>query len=117
MNTREIAEEYRLSHWAAKMQERQQFGLSIKAYCEQQGFHENVYYYWQRKLREAACAELVAKEQATDLVPAGWARLTTDESVSLEQALTIEINGCCVAVTAETDSELLAKVCRALKAL
>ena len=62
MNTREIAEEYRLSHWAEKMRERQELGLSIKAYCAQQGFHENVYYYWQRKLREAACTELAAKQ-------------------------------------------------------
>jgi len=54
MNTREIAGGYRLTHWAQIMHERQESGMSIKAYCKQQGFHENVYYYWQRKLREAA---------------------------------------------------------------
>ena len=58
MNTREIAEEYRLTHWAAIMRERAESGLSIRAYCEKTGFHENVYYYWQRKLRQAACEQL-----------------------------------------------------------
>ena len=58
MNTREIAEEYRLSHWAGVVRERQESGLSIKAFCEKAGFHQNIYFYWQRKLREAAaCGE------------------------------------------------------------
>ena len=75
MNTREIAEEYRLSHWSEKMRERQELGLSIKAYCEQQGFHENIYYYWQRKLRKTACTEVAVKGQRGGLVANGWAHL------------------------------------------
>ena len=57
MNTREIAKEYRLSHWAQVVRERAESGLSIKAYCKRAGCHEAVYYYWQRKLREAACEQ------------------------------------------------------------
>ena len=117
MNTREIAEEYRLSHWSEKMRERQELGLSIKAYCEQQGFHENVYYYWQRKLLKAACTELAVKGQGGGLVPNGWTQLTVAEAERVKSTLTIEINGCCVAVSAETDPELLARVCRTFKAL
>ena len=59
MNTNAIAKELRLSHWAAIMRERNASGLSIKAFCEKAGFHENNYFYWQRKLREAACANLL----------------------------------------------------------
>jgi hypothetical protein len=51
MSTRYITEEYRLSHWAQVMSKRSESGLSIKAFCQEAGFHENVYYYWQRKLR------------------------------------------------------------------
>jgi len=58
MNTRQIAAEYRLSHWASIMRDRQESGLSIKAYCERAGFHKNSYFYWQRKLRTAACEQL-----------------------------------------------------------
>ena len=118
MNTRDIAEEYRLTHWAQIMRERQESELSIKAYCKQQGFHENVYYYWQRKLREAACTELAVrgKNQETSLVPGGWAKLET-VTAPLNAAVRIEINGCRVEVTTNTDPELLAKVCRTLKSL
>lgn len=58
MNTREIVEEYRLTHWAGIMKDRAASGLSIKEFCKTAGFRENVYYYWQRKLRDAACEEL-----------------------------------------------------------
>jgi len=64
INTREIAAEYRLAHWVAIIRERNESGKSIKAYCESIGLHQNVYFYWQRKLREAACRELLPMAQA-----------------------------------------------------
>ena len=76
MNTRKIAAGYRLAHWAQIMQDRKDSGLSVKAYCEQAGFHENNYYYWQRKLRESTCEEL-AKIQggSTSLTSAAFAEV------------------------------------------
>jgi len=58
VNTREIAQEYRLTHWAGIMRERAEIGLNIKAYCRQIGISTNTYHYWQRKLRESACEQL-----------------------------------------------------------
>lgn len=57
VNTREIAAEYRLTHWAQILQDRADSGLTVKAYCTQQGICGNTYFYWQRKVR-AAAAEL-----------------------------------------------------------
>ena len=118
MNMREMAVEYRLTHWAQIMRERKESGLNIKAYCEQQGFHENVYYYWQRKLREAAIKKISAKEHEADtsLAPVGWARLEGTDTPA-GGTITIEVNGYRVEVTEGTDPELLAKVCRTLKLL
>ena len=62
MDTRKIAADYRLAHWAQVMQDREASGLSVRAYCLHAGFHENNYYYWQRKLREASCEELARIE-------------------------------------------------------
>ena len=92
MNTREIAAEYRLSHWAKIMQERSESGMSIREYCKTEGFHENVYFYWQRKLREAACDELLSKQQVgtsgadNSLVPSGWAVCKASEASGKEKA-------------------------------
>jgi len=77
MNTRKVAEEYRLTHWAGIMRQRTESGMSIKDFCKSAGFHENIYYYWQRKLREAACQQLLIAAQSgkpeITAVPNGWA--------------------------------------------
>jgi hypothetical protein len=44
MNTNLIAKEYRLSHWAGVLRDRQESGLRVRAYCEREGFHENIYF-------------------------------------------------------------------------
>ena len=97
MNTRYIAEEYRLSHWSAIMQERQESGLSVKAFCERSGFHENRYYYWQKKLREAACGELVNLQSGTkSLAPAGFAEVKLAAQVTLPTEIGASQSHVCV---------------------
>lgn len=121
MNTREIASGYRMSHWAGVLQERSASGQSIKEYCKTAGIAENVYYYWQRKLRTAACEELAIRTghpaAASDpsIVPRGWAVCKTAEPAG--KTLEVEINGCRVRVEADADPEQLAKVFRVLKSL
>jgi len=58
MNIKDIAVEYRLSHWAQIIKDRSESGQSIKDYCKNAGIHENAYYYWLRKLRISACEGL-----------------------------------------------------------
>ena len=118
INTREIAEEYRLSHWAQIVQEQKQSGLSIKEYCETAGFQQNRYFYWQRKLREAACSGLPSAVQHKQLPQSGWAAV---ESIEINRneaaALPIEIGNCRILVDSDTDMELLAKTCKILTSL
>ena len=58
MDTQKVTAEYRLLHWMKVIQERQNSGQNIKEFCESTGISRHAYYYWQRKLRQAACAEL-----------------------------------------------------------
>lgn len=132
VNTRAIAAEYRLTHWAGIIQERAESGLSIKAYCLREDICQNTYYYWQRKLREAACEKLipahgtvnvthgteVTNTEKSFVVPDGWAMCeATSEVASEEKMLTIEINGFRLPVSTGTDLELLTKICRVLVSL
>ena len=54
MNTREIAAGVPSEPLDRNHEERKASGLSIKAYCKSAGLQANVYFYWQRKLREAS---------------------------------------------------------------
>lgn len=121
MNTRDIATEYRLSHWAGVLQEHHSSGISIKEFCKRAGFREHVYYYWQRKLRETTCEELAVRAQNVAVVtepspaPTGWAACQRIDSPLNRSGLVVEVGGCRVHVEPETDLALLLKVCQALK--
>jgi len=108
MNTREIAEEYRLSHWAGILQERKESGLSVRAFCKNAGFHENNYFYWQRKLREATCEELARVQDNTSVIPQGFmeVRLSARKSLSSikdegASQVSIETSGVRIAASSE----------------
>ena len=123
MNTRELATEYRLAQWSQMLQERVASEESIQDFCLRKGVSRNTYFYWQRKLREAAATRL--NSQAADgssqgLVPRGWALCETDgPGVPNAEGrnIPIEIGACRVMVGADTDSELLSKVCKVLMSL
>ena len=71
MNTRYIAREYRMAHWAKIISDQKESRLTIREYCEKNDLHENSYYYWQKKLRTVAIDELTIAtgEQMQELAP------------------------------------------------
>ena len=77
MNAKEVSKQVRLSHWAGVMRERNESGNSVRKWCQENGISEKTYYYWQRKLREAACEQRteVYETRKTSLVPAGFAEV------------------------------------------
>jgi len=124
MNTREIAEEYRLTYWSEIMRERQESGLSVRAYSAKAGFHENRYYYWQRKLREAAVGELRKIERVeTGLTPVGFTEIKLEEEPrekaevearAEKSEITIEATGLKITTDSEYPIEKLAALVEAV---
>ena len=64
MKISEVKQEYQLQEWSGMLREQKESGLSVKAWCQEQGIAEHIYYYRLRKLRQAACTAL---EQAQPL--------------------------------------------------
>jgi putative transposase len=117
MDTQKATEEYRLSKWAQIIQSRIDSGQNVEEFCKAAGITKNAYFYWQRKLREAACTELVKAEDPKNIVPGRWMQLTSEQAQCINESLDIEINGCHIVVTNGTDTELLKKVCLTLRSL
>ena len=122
MDTRSLTEEYRLSEWNQMIRERNESGMSIKAYCASIGLPENTYFYRQRKLKEAATKTLSLElknnieSNKMNNVPNGWAICRTDnqiEPVNTAPVL-IEIGKCRITVAAETNQTILYQVCKTL---
>jgi putative transposase len=121
MDIQEVTAQYRLSKWMQVIQERQSSGQKIKDFCQEKGISISAYFYWQRKLRKAACLQLTKLEEPVNHlsevshVPQGWMQLT--QSQEMKSTLDIEVGGCHITVNAGTDPELLKNVCRILRVL
>ena len=118
-DTQKIATQLRLSSWSEAVKERLAGGQTVSAFCEEKGINQTTYYYRLKKVREAACTELMRAQNREDRdAPSGWVQLAGSEPVTVaESALTIEVGGFHLAVNGETNMELLAKVCRMMKSL
>ena len=125
VNTRGIAEEYRLTHWAQIMQERIQSGLTVKAFCQQIGICGNTYFYWQRKLREATCKQM--EQKVSEITPAKlpeFAKIRIAEAPncpalpevpSSPGQLHIELDGMRISIDSTYPSDKLAALLRELR--
>jgi len=124
MDSRKIATEYRMAQWAQIIQDRKASGESIQAYCRNRGISRDAYFSWQRKLREAACTQLVAMQTGksqTDLIPIGFTevRLPASQSLSLQPeaahgTISIEVSSIRMVADANYPPEQLAHLLREL---
>jgi hypothetical protein len=114
MNGQEATREYRLAHWTQLLQDHRESGMTAKDWCLTQGIPRTQYFYWKRKLRDSAAQMLTAMSGPSLPTPSGWA---VAETVMPEprSAIRIEVGGCTITATAETDEALLLRVCRILR--
>ena len=57
MNTKLATAQIRLQNWMVTIRDRQNSGLSVKDYCQQNHISKDAYYYWLRKIKAAALEE------------------------------------------------------------
>jgi hypothetical protein len=58
LNTKEVANQYRLSKWTEIVRECRSSGQTISAWCANHDINPKTYYYWLRRVRAAACEAL-----------------------------------------------------------
>lgn len=98
MNTREITNQYRLAQWSQILAERLA-DESVDEFCDRTRISKSQFFYWQRKLRDAAFEQLA--EPTTAIIPNGWAVCEATEPTIPEAAansIAIEIGNCRVNV-------------------
>jgi hypothetical protein len=120
------------------MKDRSMTGESVTAYCARIGIHANTYFYWQKKLREAAREKarqvitLPPMVEASDAqealckpiegaVPLGWTKCSVSDNMRKpeygELSIPIQIGKCTIQATSETDMAALERICKMLVSL
>ena len=114
-----LTHQMRLSQWTSVVKACSESGLSKNEWCRQNNINIKVYYYWQRRVREAVAsvsernALAVSEPAFIEVIPDS---LLPDERISrpTDSNLTIEINGIKLFVNEATSDSLLRRVCGVL---
>ena len=121
MGTKEMTTRVRLTHWAGVMQARSKSGQSVRRWCRDNGVNEKTYYYWQRKLREAACehlAENASTQPSTGLIIPGFAEVKLSEppraSTDIQGELRVEIGRIKLSASSDYPPEHVAEILKRL---
>ena len=62
-----VKKQHRLEQWTKLIQECRSSGMKVDDWCETNGVTHHAYYYWLRKVRQAACQNLPAVNGSKDL--------------------------------------------------
>ena len=102
-----VRNKYRLQQWAKIAEECAGSGMTNKAYCAEHGIAEKSYYYWLRRLREAA----------VDAIPPQLVELKLNGRLEQSRTLCMRYQGAELMVTDGTPAEVLHKALQVLKKL
>lgn len=110
MNTKLATRQIRLNEWAAIIKECKASGQKVDLYCEQHGLSRDAYYYWLRKVKEAALKQAGFVELPT-LTPEQPPAKTVEKETSFFQTqMIIKINEIEFCVNENSPSELVSRM-------
>ena len=70
MNASKIAQQYRLNQWAQRIHECRSSGQTVAVWCTEHSIKLSSYFYWLRRIRQAACEVLPAlNTESNQIVP------------------------------------------------
>ena len=103
--------EYRLQQWAQVVRECNTSGLSNREYCRQHNISEKTYYYWVRRLRQAAASQM--EDQTPTLVPLDPAQPAFPQEA--DDMLYIQFRGADLTLSGRTDMDAVAALLKSIQ--
>ena len=115
MDTRLATNQIRTQQWAQIIQDRNNSGLKVDEYCELHQLSRHAYYYWLRKVKEAALTEagfVELKAPSASIVNAATPQMM---SSSFSAELTVSVGDIQLGVSSNTPMELLARTLEVIR--
>ena len=112
-----VKKKFRLEQWAKLINDCQSSGMNVDTWCETNSISRNSYYYWLRKVREAACHELAAVDDSPN-EPVVLKKLEIQTPVpGTTAAIIIRLNGATIEVNEGTSQQTIQAVLLALQSV
>lgn len=108
MDTRIATNSIRLQQWREIIRQRGESGLSVKDFCLQNNLSKNAYYYWLKKLREAAIVEHPAT--FAELIPAQEPFASDIGNNRFMPQMTLTVNKVELGVNQDTPTDLIKNI-------
>ncbi len=122
MDMQKVTHEIRLRQWIGIIKECRGSGMTVKDWCADKGILTKTFYYWQRKVREAACQELTAyqeqqvtKAESGDSTPVFAECRIPEDSHAGGIAITIHLNDAVVEIHHGAEASVIESTVRALR--
>ena len=117
MTVKETAHAYKLGQWTELICDCKASGKSVKTWCEEQNVCIKTYYYWQKRVREAACEKM--EKANLPMVPTGgvpaFAEYRQLERKEASSAITLHISGATIEIHNGADASIITNTLNALK--
>ena len=107
MTITEVKRQTRLTVWQQRIQEQRESGISIKAWCVQQGCSEGQFYYWLKVIRENALKQLEAPLSLVQVKPGELPETAAQTCEEMNQ-ITVCFGKVSIVFPAQTDVKTLA---------
>ena len=108
MNTKLATTQIRINEWAAIIKDCKASGMKVDEYCQQQDISRDAYYYWLRKVKEAALQQAGFVELP---VPQNQPIPATDFAVQM----VVKFAGVELGINNETPTELLTRILEVIR--
>jgi hypothetical protein len=109
METRLTIHEYRMQQWAQIIKTCRDSGITVKAWCAQNGVHPKSYYYWLRKIRTATVEQ---QQCGTEFVQIGEDKPIADPRIG---GILLRVSGCEIEIREGTSTGLIEQTLQAIR--
>lgn len=116
MSIKESTREYRLSRWLPIIKECHSSGMQVKEWCRQNNIDQRKFYYWQRKIREAALNTLPATTAQSSFVELTIPveEKVIDSPITFVPSMVLKVGSISLELSEAVKPELLASVLKVI---
>lgn len=113
MNTTEKLQQAKLDQWAVLCKEQSESGLTVRQWCEQNGYTIHTYNYWKHRLKESYVDSVLP--DIVPITPQPPAPLHELRDSCIKNTISVSLCGVTLSLDASASDEMLCRIITALR--